>query len=184
MSETLSSKHGLPTVVLSIDDLYLPHDEQEALAQAHPNNPLVQHRGQPSTHDIELGKNLFRALSSREYNVKVPSYDKSAFDGAGDRKPESEWPTVNAEGDTPSEIVIAEGWCVGFRALNDLHLRDRWQAAKKQNDSGVDYQGRLGKQEFESIAFINDRLQDYDALTDEFGAFIHMYVRLTSLLSM
>lgn len=181
LSETLSSKHGLPTVVLSIDDLYLPHDKQEALAQAHPNNPLVQHRGQPSTHDVKLGTNLFRALASRQRNVKVPSYDKSAFNGAGDQKPESEWPIVNVDDAGASEIIIFEGWCVGFRALNDQHLRDRWQAAKEQNESRNDYQGRLGKQEFKSIAFINDRLRDYDALTDEFGAFIHMYVRLTFL---
>ena len=86
-------------MVLSIDDLYLPHADQKALAKSHPNNPLVQHRGQPSTHDIDTGIKLFEALADRQRNIKIPSYDKSAFSGAGDRRPESEWETVNDEGE-------------------------------------------------------------------------------------
>jgi pantothenate kinase-related protein Tda10 len=46
-------------VVLSIDDLYLPHSAQKKLAESQPDNPLIQHRGQPSTHDISLGKQIF-----------------------------------------------------------------------------------------------------------------------------
>src|ERR1700761_9649954 len=53
LQKTLTSPpHSLPTVVFSLDDLYLTHEDQVALAQAHPDNPLLQHRGQPSTHDI------------------------------------------------------------------------------------------------------------------------------------
>lgn len=161
--------------MLSIDDLYLPHDKQEALAEAHPNNPLVQHRGQPSTHDVELGKSLFQSLASRKTNIKVPSYDKSAFNGAGDQRPESEWPTVNAEGEPAVEIIIFEGWCVGFRALNDADVEKKWKAAKEDFErNGNVYKGQLGKQELQSVSFINEKLKDYDVLTDRFGAFVHM----------
>lgn len=175
MSDTLSSSHGLPTVVLSIDDLYLPHDRQEKLAKANPKNPLVQHRGQPSTHDLELGRDLFKSLANRKTNIKVPSYDKSAFNGAGDQEPESEWPTVNAKGNPPVEIVIFEGWCVGFRALSDTEVEKKWKLAKDdfQRD-GDSYKGQLGKQTLESVSFVNDNLRQYDELTDLFGAFIHM----------
>ena len=38
---------GVPAVVCSIDDFYLAREDQEALAAAHPDNPLVQHRGLP-----------------------------------------------------------------------------------------------------------------------------------------
>ena len=167
----------MPTVVLSIDDLYLPHSKQEALAKAHPDNPLVQHRGQPSTHDVELGQELFTALARRKTNIKVPSYDKSQFNGAGDQRPESEWPIINAEGEPPVEVVVFEGWCVGFRALSDEGVKTKWQVAKEQYENqGQDYQGQLGKQKLESVLFVNRNLRNYDGLTDQFGAFVHMWV--------
>lgn len=40
---------GVPAVACSIDDFYLTREDQVALARAHPDNALVQHRGQPST---------------------------------------------------------------------------------------------------------------------------------------
>ncbi|KAK3662746.1 hypothetical protein LTR22_006362 [Elasticomyces elasticus] len=176
LSKTLSSPpHNLRTVVLSIDDLYLPHSEQEALAKAHPENPLVQHRGQPSTHDIKLGVRLFEALAKSETNIKLPSYDKSAFSGSGDRRPESEWETVNTDGQPPVEVVVFEGWCVGFRPLSDEEVQRKWQAAKSEyEEKGDGYLGQLGKLQLENVQFVNARLREYDALTDRFGAFMHM----------
>ncbi|KAK5737146.1 hypothetical protein LTR17_006929 [Elasticomyces elasticus] len=176
LSKTLSSPpHNLRTVVLSIDDLYLPHSEQEALAKSHPKNPLVQHRGQPSTHDIKLGVRLFEALANRETNIKLPSYDKSAFSGSGDRRPESEWETVNADGQPPVEVVVFEGWCVGFRPLSDAEVQRKWQAAKSEYEKkGDGYLGQLGKLQLENVQFVNARLREYDALTDRFGAFMHI----------
>lgn len=168
--------HNLPTLVLSIDDLYLPHSRQEDLARSHKDNPLVQHRGQPSTHDVALGKSLFEDLLNRKTNIKVPSYDKSAFNGAGDQRPRSEWHTVNAEGSPPVEVVVFEGWCVGFRALSDEQVEQKWSAAKSEHEQqGDGYQGQLGKQHLKSALFVNSKLRDYDALTDRFGAFVHMY---------
>lgn len=41
-------------VVCSIDDFYLTHDDQTALAAQHPDNALVQHRGEPGTAPIAL----------------------------------------------------------------------------------------------------------------------------------
>lgn len=178
LCKTLSSPpHDLPTAVLSIDDLYLPHSQQQALAKAHPDNPLVQHRGQPSTHDVQLGKDLFQALADRETNIKVPSYDKSAFNGAGDQRPESEWEIVNAEGKAPVEVIVFEGWCVGFRALSDEQVEEKWKAAKEQYErEAKNYKGQLGKLKLEDALFVNDKLREYDVLTDRFGAFVHMYV--------
>ena len=162
-------------MVCSIDDFYLPHSEQEALAKDHHTNPLIQHRGQPSTHDVELGVELFETLAQRKPNVKIPSYDKSAFSGAGDRRPEDEWETVNADGQPPVEVVIFEGWCVGFRALSDAEAERKWDAAKSDYQStGDGYQGQLGKLQSQDVLFVNNKLKEYDALTDRFGAFIQM----------
>ena len=174
LHHTLSEPpHSLPTLVLSIDDLYLPHDQQQALAKSHAANPLVQHRGVPSTHDVKTGIELFQALANRDSNVKIPSYDKSQFNGAGDRRPESDWHTVNATSQSPVEVVVFEGWCVGFRALSDEEVQRKWEAAKQEAESG-NYTGRLGKLKLEDVLFVNSKLREYDALTDRFGAFIHM----------
>ena len=161
--------------MFSIDDLYLPHDRQNVLAESHPDNPLVQHRGQPSTHDLRLGKDLFHALANRKADIKVPSYDKSAFNGAGDQRPESDWQIVNAEGIKPIEVVVFEGWCVGFRALSDADVEKKWRAAKAEfEEKRYEYKGQLGKLKLENVLFVNENLREYDALTDHFGAFAHM----------
>jgi D-glycerate 3-kinase len=47
LSETLRDKEHLETLVCSIDDLYLKHEDQVELASSHAGNPLVQHRGEP-----------------------------------------------------------------------------------------------------------------------------------------
>lgn len=49
LAETLQERQGLPTLVVSIDDFYLRHEDQLALAAAHPDNALVQYRGEPGT---------------------------------------------------------------------------------------------------------------------------------------
>ena len=98
LQETLRSEpYSLSVVTLSLDDLYLTHADQVALAEAHPNNPLLQHRGQPSTHDLALGEKVFASLAA-EQPTAIPQYDKSAFSGQGDRVPESQWEVVKKEG--------------------------------------------------------------------------------------
>jgi D-glycerate 3-kinase len=160
-------------VVFSIDDLYLPHDEQVALAQAHPTNPLVQHRGVPGTHDFQAGRQLLDALHRQESDIAIPSYDKSAFTGAGDRRPLSEWTIVNKGGQQPVDVVILEGWCVGFRPLSNDEIRKRWNEARAEALEAK-YNGQLGRIELENVLFINDSLLAYNDLTDRLAAFIYM----------
>lgn len=82
---------------------------------------------------------------------------------------------MNAEGEEKVEVVIFEGWCVGFRALSDAGVEEKWKAAKKEFErAGEGYKGQLGRQRLESVAFVNEKLREYDGLTDMFGAFIHM----------
>jgi D-glycerate 3-kinase len=153
-------------LVFSIDDLYLPHEEQEALARSQSNNPLVQHRGQPSTHDVKLGIKTFAAITNRKANIRVPSYDKSAFTGAGDRLPTSKWEVCNRNDEPPVEVVIFEGWCVGFRALSDAEVERKWEAAVQDFEARGDaYEGRLGRLQLDSVLFVNNKLRDYDELT-------------------
>ena len=52
---------GSRVVTLSIDDFYLTHDEQLALAGCQPRNRFLQHRGYPGTHDVTLGVRVLMA---------------------------------------------------------------------------------------------------------------------------
>jgi len=110
-------------VSLSIDDFYLTRREQEALARAFPENPLLGSRGNPGTHDISLALQVLNEVVAAPYpgehaEVAVPRYDKSAFQGLGDRAPPEQWPLVSR----PVDVVFLEGWCLGFRPLA-LHER-------------------------------------------------------------
>ncbi|KAJ5543079.1 hypothetical protein N7535_005508 [Penicillium sp. DV-2018c] len=173
LNDTLRSEpYSLSVVTLSLDDIYLTHADQVKLAQAHPSNPLLQHRGQPSTHDLDLGEKVFTSLAA-ERPTAIPQYDKSAFEGQGDRVPIEQWKVVNGDGQGKVKVVIFEGWCVGFRPLDDRSLRAKWEAAVRQKETG-EYNGRLGHVRFEDVKAINDALKQYNVLTDKLDALIHI----------
>ncbi|KAL5355918.1 P-loop containing nucleoside triphosphate hydrolase protein [Aspergillus floccosus] len=164
--------YSLAVVTLSLDDLYLPHDQQVSLARSVPDNPLLQHRGQPGTHDLPLAKQVFDSLRA-ERPTAIPQYDKSAFAGQGDRVPAPQWETVNGQGQEKVKVVIFEGWSVGFRAWDDEVLRQKWEEAVRLKEQGG-YNGRLGYVKFEDVRAVNDALREYDAITDRLDALIHI----------
>ena len=125
----------------------------------------MQHRGQPSTHDIDLGTNLFEKLA-RGLPVKIPQYDKSRHDGEGDRVEECLWEEVNIKGQGIIQVVILEGWCVGFRPLHPDEVQEKWENAVREIETGPDqYRGRLGWNRIEDILFINKSLDEYEKIT-------------------
>ena len=162
----------LPTIVLSIDDFYLDHQAQNSLARSHPSNPLIEHRGQPSTHDLPLALSIFSALREG-LQTRLPSYNKGAFNGQGDRVPEEQWAVVNSPGQPKTKIVILEGWCVGFRSLPPADLEAKWKEAVSCKEKGQ-YEGRLGWNELINVSFVNDSLRCYDGLTDQLDTLIHI----------
>lgn len=173
--KTLTSPpHNHNTVVFSIDDFYLTHDDQVKLAEEHPDNPLLQHRGQPGTHDVPLMVSAFNALRKGQ-RVKIPQYNKAAFLGQGDRMSESDWQNINTDPQHPLRIVLFEGWCVGFRPLPEDALRGLHAAAASAARRASDhYQGRLGRNTLESVMTINDYLQQYNKVTDMLDGFVHI----------
>ena len=104
---------GLSGIAISIDDFYLTHAEQRALAARCPNNRFLAYRGYPGTHDVELGRETLASLRAGLPTL-VPTYDKSAQGGRGDRAPESGHHRVEG----PLDFVILEGWMLGFSPLS------------------------------------------------------------------
>lgn len=102
----------------------------------------------------------------RKQPTAVPFYDKSAFSGQGDRADAASWARVNNEGEFPVQVVVFEGWCVGFRALDDRVLEEKWRGAKAEAEGGGAYDGQLARHRLEHLKFVNERLREYDALTE------------------
>ncbi|OAA81375.1 Signal recognition particle, SRP54 subunit, GTPase [Akanthomyces lecanii RCEF 1005] len=161
---TLALKdEGVHAVVCSIDDFYLNHGDQTALATQHPDNALVQHRGEPGTHDVALAIQVFTQLMQGQ-PTKLPQYDKAAFQGQGDRLPESAWLPVNQPGQPRIDVLMLEGWSVGFRPLSDGEVERRWKASSRT----------LQSHKLEHLFFVNQNLRAYDALTNLFDIFIQI----------
>lgn len=168
LKDTLAAK-GLTTAVFSLDDLYLTHADQLSLAKANPANPLLQHRGQPSTHDIDLALNVFASLKANT-PVKIPKYNKALFSGQGDRLPVSEWDEVSKV-----DIVLFEGWCVGFQPISASELQQKHaDATRAASEPSSKYPGRLGHNSLESVTTINDALKRYSSLWSYFHTFVHI----------
>ena len=102
---------------MSIDDFYLSFEGQQAVAAEHPNNPLLQMRGNAGSHDLVLGTETLLALksaTSADSVVHLPRYNKSAYEGRGDRAAFETWPAVSG----PVDIVLFEGWMFGFAPVD------------------------------------------------------------------
>ncbi|ETS83332.1 hypothetical protein PFICI_05208 [Pestalotiopsis fici W106-1] len=163
LASVLREREGLQTLVVSIDDFYLGHEDQVALAASHPDNVLVSCRGEPGTHDMALAGDFFAAIVQGR-PARIPQYDKSAFAGQGDRAPESTWQEVNQPGQPRVQVVIFEGWCVGFRPLTPAEVQAKWEAPSRT----------LKLHKLEHLLFVNERLGSYDTITELFNAFIHI----------
>lgn len=100
--------------ILSLDDIYLTRHQRQTLARS--VHPLLQTRGVPGTHDVELGIDIIQQLKTLKpgQSMRLPRFDK-ALD---DRKPSTEWETFTG----PTDLIIFEGWCVGATPLDTDNL--------------------------------------------------------------
>lgn len=109
---------GLSVGVVSYDDFYLTHRDQVELSRKNPNNMYLTGRGVAGTHDVKLGADVIdNMVHARSGTVSIPRYDKSMFEGKGDRAEHKTWPAVRA----PLDLVIVEGWMLGFEAVREEH---------------------------------------------------------------
>jgi D-glycerate 3-kinase len=106
---TLILKHlGNSTLSLSLDDLYKTYRDRLALRK---QDPRLIWRGPPGTHDIQLGLDVLDCLRQPSGQpIPVPRFDKSAWEGAGDR--------TQPEIVQDIDIILFEGWFVGVRPID------------------------------------------------------------------
>ncbi|MDH6088002.1 glycerate kinase [Umezakia ovalisporum] len=98
---------GFRTLSLSLDDLYKTYSHRLVLTQ---QDPRLIWRGPPGTHDIDLGLKVLDQIRQGKSPVIVPRFDKSLYNGAGDR--------TSPEIVKDIDIVLFEGWFVGVRPID------------------------------------------------------------------
>lgn len=125
---------GVGAAVLSLDDFYLTRAERVALGRD--VHPLLETRGVPGTHDVDLACRTIDALVGGAAGiVAVPRFDKTR----DDRVLPDGWPRYR----TPVPIVILEGWCVGARPLQEADLARPINALERDEDPGGQWRRHL-----------------------------------------
>ena len=119
----LLEAQGLKVATLSLDDLYLPRADREALARD--VHPLLRTRGVPGTHDVALGFATLDSLAGEGATV-LPRFDKAS----DDRAPLETWPEVSG----PVDVVLLEGWCLGARPESPEALAQPVNAVERERD--------------------------------------------------
>lgn len=162
--ELVKARPNLKPVGMLIDDFYLLHQEQMELTKyaKSRNNKLLQGRGLPGSHDLGLCVEVLQKLLNFQHTVRIPRYDKSAFNGEGDRVPEDKWQIVEEKPD----VVIFEGWFCGFRSLDV----ETFPILYLSEDPGSIVQ-RTAMHHLEKI---NENLRKYEEVWNLFNGFVFL----------
>jgi D-glycerate 3-kinase len=181
----LTSTYHFNVIALSLDDLYFDHANLIRIRESSQNNGLLQTRGHPGTHDEQLADEFFGSLRTGSTEVLIPSFDKSKFDGEGDRVPKDQWKSI--PGNPPLDVLIFEGWCLGFQPLSDAEMEEKWQLAKRLHQEAVESSEpeqnpgysttTLAKHSLDHLRIINKNLRRYcETFTgpSNFDYFIHL----------
>ena len=148
----------------SLDDFYLTHAELVKLAGTYPENKLLHGRGQPGTHDVDLAAACLKSLRSAQagHTTHIPQFDKSLFSGEGDRSPAS----IDVTG--PVDVIIFEGWMVGFTSISADELSITYESASSDPaayaSKYLDYDlPRFLRHNLASLQDVNKRLRQYES---------------------
>ncbi|KAL6449742.1 TDA10 Probable ATP-dependent kinase TDA10 [Candida maltosa Xu316] len=167
LTEYLTSKYSkLTTIQISMDDFYLTKSDQDKITET-TDNPLLKGRGLPGTHDLKLLYSTFKSIVGNykdktiPHGLKIPKYDKSAYNGLGDRC--AEYTVI----DKPIDIVIFEGWFNGYVSIDSTIVRLNYL------NSEID--GLLQSYKMYNIEEINDNLVAYQELWTFFDLFIILH---------
>ncbi|HAC64444.1 MAG TPA: glycerate kinase [Cyanothece sp. UBA12306] len=106
---------GCVTINLSLDDFYKTYVERQQLQAI---DPRLIWRGPPGTHDIQLAIEVLDKFCQKAETetVLVPRFDKSLWNGAGDR--------TGFEAIEKADIILFEGWFVGVIPVEEKLFND------------------------------------------------------------
>jgi len=123
--------------VSSIDDFYKTLKDRNRMS--HIIHPLFKIRGVPGTHDINLIKNFFYFIKSKEFKkLKLPRFDKSI----DDRLEKKYCPVVKKR----PQIVILEGWCVGAKPQANSLIKKPVNNLEKNEDKDLIWRKYVNEQ--------------------------------------
>jgi D-glycerate 3-kinase len=135
----LKHNEQVKVAVLSLDDFYFTRAQPQNLANT--IHPLLITRGVPGTHDFELAIKTIQQLLNDD-NVCVPRFDKANDD-------RSDWECMQA----PVDLVIVEGWCLGFSPQTQTQLQTPINKLEREQDPDGSWR-----------QFSNNALQEYQKL--------------------
>lgn len=107
----LAAEAQLPLAVASIDDLYLPWAQRQAVLAG---NPFAVGRGPPGSHDVALLQQRLGDWRSGG-ELLLPRFDKRLRQGQGDRS--GQWCGR-------PQLLLLEGWLLGCQPLPPARLAE------------------------------------------------------------
>jgi len=130
--EVLLAQRGVRAVTLSLDDLYLTHDERARLASN--VHPLFATRGVPGTHGVGMGLAIVEdLLAGRSFTL--PRFDKARDDRSADGEVIS----------GPVDVLLFEGWCVGAKPQTPEELTSAINDLERKEDHGGIWRGLVNR---------------------------------------
>ncbi len=143
----------LRVAVLSIDDFYLSKAERKKLGRH--VHPLLETRGVPGTHDIQMLSTCIKKLKNpgSKADIALPCFDKSR----DDRAEPDDWPHISG----PVDLIILEGWCIGCAPQADGDLIEPINILEREEDSSGEWRH-----------YVNDQLK---------GAYADLFASLDAL---
>ena len=126
------------TVSLSLDDFYLTKSERIQLGST--VHPLLETRGVPGTHDVQLAIDCIKSLVAGKKTV-ITRFDKSI----DDRAAAESLKTVKGK----VGLIVIEGWCLGAKPENAEQLSQPINNLEEQDDRDAIWRN-----------YVNDAIRD------------------------
>ena len=126
------------TVSLSLDDFYLTKSERIQLGST--VHPLLETRGVPGTHDVQLAIDCIKSLVAGKKTV-ITRFDKSIDDRAAAESLE----TIKGK----LGLIVIEGWCLGAKPENAEQLSQPINNLEEQDDRDAIWRN-----------YVNDAIRD------------------------
>ena len=138
--------------VSSIDDFYKTSKDRKKISNS--IHPLLETRGVPGTHDINLIRKFFSYIKKKKFSKFItPKFDKLS----DERYKRKYWHRINKR----PEIVILEGWCVGAKPQLHSVVKKPINVLEKYEDRNLiwrKYVNNKLKNEYKKIFSIIDHL--------------------------